>query len=51
MKTLKSEFTPRVLMSLVNDVAELDESAKRIRIQIQALAKEHGVKLPRRRKG
>jgi hypothetical protein len=50
MKNSKSEFSARVLMSLVTDLAEFEESAKRIRIQIQVLAKEHGVKIPRRSK-
>lgn len=45
-----TEATARVLMSLVSDLADFEKSAKRIRIQIKVLAKEHGVKLPRRSK-
>lgn len=46
MKIQDNEFTARVLMGLVTDLADFEESAKRIRVQIKALAKEHGIKVP-----
>jgi hypothetical protein len=39
-------FTKRMLLSLVNDVVEAESCAKRIRIQVAALAKEHAIKMP-----
>jgi hypothetical protein len=45
-KDVEADFTQRVLMSLVVDHHYLCESAERARIQIEALAKEHGVAIP-----
>jgi hypothetical protein len=39
-------FTKRILLSLVTEVVEVESYAKRIRIQVAALAKEHGIKMP-----
>jgi hypothetical protein len=39
-------FTKRILLSLVTEVVEVESYAKRIRIQVAALAKEHGIKIP-----
>jgi hypothetical protein len=41
-----ADFTQRVLMSLVVDLQAHLELADRLRIQIEALAKEHGVAIP-----
>ena len=38
-----NEFTARVLLSLVNELADAREKFERIHTQIAALAKEHGV--------
>lgn len=46
MKNDKTQFTQRVLASLVNDLANLMEAAERLRIQIAALAGHHGVEMP-----
>ena len=40
-------FTERVLLSLVVDVSLLHESIERVRVQVFALAKEHGIEAPR----
>ncbi len=40
------DFTDRVLLNLVNDVADLKEQAKRIHVQIAALARERGIDMP-----
>lgn len=37
------DFTGRVLMSLVGDVALLNESVERVRVQVNALAEQHGI--------
>jgi hypothetical protein len=42
----ETEFDARVLMSLVVDLVELEASTGRVRIQVRALAKEHGIALP-----
>ena len=42
----KVDLTDRVLLSLVNDVADLKEQAERIHMQIAALAKERGIAMP-----
>ena len=39
-------FTERVLMSLVVDIHALSEATERTRIQVFALAKERGIKIP-----
>ena len=36
----KEAFTDRVLMSLENDIADLAESAERVRIQVHAMIKD-----------
>lgn len=46
MKKVDQGFIERVLLSLVLDVASLEEAAERVRIQIAALAKEHGISIP-----
>jgi hypothetical protein len=43
------DFTDRVLLGLVNDVADLKEQAARIYVQIAALAKERGIDMQRYR--
>ncbi|MEH6950608.1 hypothetical protein V4R08_04570 [Nitrobacter sp. NHB1] len=40
------QFTARVLMSLVVDVAALAENVERMKVQIHAMAKENGVYIP-----
>jgi hypothetical protein len=45
-KTEDADFTTRVLMSLVVDMQAHVETTDRLRIQIEALAKEHGVAIP-----
>ena len=39
----ETDITERVLLSLVFDVSLLDESVQRIKVQVHALAKEHGI--------
>lgn len=46
IKEAEADFTTRVLMSLVVDMRAHVETADRLRIQIEALAKEHGVAIP-----
>lgn len=46
-KKTDPEFTQRVLMSLVVDMQAHVETADRLRIQIEALAKENGVAIPK----
>lgn len=36
-------FTERVLLSLVVDISMLHETVERVRVQVYALAKQHGV--------
>lgn len=36
-------FTTRALLALTNDFRELAESTERVRLQVNALATEHGV--------
>jgi hypothetical protein len=38
-----SEFTDRTLLSLLNDVSELSESAERVRAQLEAIATDRGL--------
>lgn len=40
-------FTERVLMSMVFDLEQLDESVKRLKVQVTTLAKAKGVRLPK----
>jgi hypothetical protein len=40
-------FTERVLLSMVFDLEQLDESVKRLKVQVTTLAKEKGVRLPK----
>jgi hypothetical protein len=40
-------FTKRTLMSLITEAAEAETAATRVRIQVFALAKEHGIKTPK----
>lgn len=37
------DFTERVLLSLVVDISLLHESVERVRVQVYALAKQHGI--------
>jgi hypothetical protein len=46
-KTKDADFTQRVLMSLAVDVQAHMETAERMLMQIEALAKEHGVAMPK----
>jgi hypothetical protein len=46
MKKPEEAFAKRVLLSLVVDVTEMRETAERLHVQIGALAKEHGIKMP-----
>ena len=39
-------FTQRTLMALATDMADARERFERLCAQIEALAKEHGVKIP-----
>lgn len=41
-----AEFTKRVLLSLIVDVSEMVESVERTKIQIFAIAEEHGIQIP-----
>lgn len=43
---MDNDLSKRILMSLVNDVEVLQEQTARIHVQIAALAKKHGVKMP-----
>lgn len=40
------DFTERVLVSLVFDLSLLHESVERIRVQIHALQRHHGIEPP-----
>jgi hypothetical protein len=44
---MTSGFTERVLFSLVFDISLLHESVERVRVQVMALAKEHGIEAPK----
>jgi hypothetical protein len=44
--TKKDEATTRALMTLATDLADYQALGERIRIQFEALAKAHGVKIP-----
>ena len=46
-ETERESFDARVLLSLAVDLDILDETARRIRIQVHAMARENGVPLPR----
>ncbi len=41
-----NEFTKRVMASLVVDVSLMREDIERVRIQVFAMAREHGIKIP-----
>lgn len=41
-----NDFDARVLMSLVLDLDLLDDTVRRVRIQVHALAKNHTVAIP-----
>jgi hypothetical protein len=43
-----TDFTDRVLLSLVFDVTCLAENVERVKVQVFALAKERGIKPPER---
>lgn len=43
---IETDFTERVLMSLLFDVSKLDKSVERIKVQVYALAREHGIDTP-----
>lgn len=45
-ETEMESFDARVLLSLVVDLDELDETMRRVRIQVHAMAKENGIALP-----
>jgi hypothetical protein len=40
-------FTERVLMSLVMDISQLEETVERVRVQVTTLAREKGIKIPK----
>ena len=42
----QTEATTRALMALATDMADLTEAHRRVRAQIEDLAKHHGVALP-----
>jgi hypothetical protein len=42
-----TEFVVRVLLSLVDDVVKMEACAARVRVQVAALADEHGIKMPK----
>lgn len=42
----KAEFIKRVLLSLVVDVSDLVETVERTKVQVFAMAKGHGIKIP-----
>lgn len=44
---LETDFTERVLLSLVFDVTCLSENVERVKVQVLALAKEHGIEPPK----
>lgn len=44
----ETDFTDRVLLSLVFDVTCLAENVERVKVQVFALAKERGIKPPER---
>lgn len=43
----ETDFTDRVLLSLVFDVTCLAENVERVKVQVFALAKERGIKPPK----
>jgi hypothetical protein len=45
---MTQEQTERALLVLVNDLAELTAVHERVRLQIEALAKQHGVAIGER---
>jgi hypothetical protein len=48
MSKQQENATARALMVLVEDLQDFETAAERMRAQIAALAKRHGVSLPRR---
>ncbi|MGY3590133.1 hypothetical protein ACVIGB_010283 [Bradyrhizobium sp. USDA 4341] len=40
------EFTTRALMAMAQDVVDAQATLQRLRVAFEALAKEHGVKIP-----
>jgi hypothetical protein len=42
----ESTFTQRVLMSLIVDVMYLAKDFERMKVQVMALARENGVRIP-----
>jgi len=42
----REEFTDRVLMGLVSDLATLTQTAEQIRVKIETMAKERGIPIP-----
>ena len=40
------DFDARMLLILADDLEELDETVRRIRVVAHAMAKEHGIALP-----
>jgi hypothetical protein len=47
MKKPEDGFTKRTLLSLVTDAVAMESYAKRVRVQVAALAKEYGIKMPK----
>jgi len=43
---VETDFTDRVLLSLVFDVTCLAENVERVKVQVTALAKERGLPIP-----
>jgi len=46
IKNSLNESTARALFALASEMAQLSESAERVRIQFEALAGQHGIALP-----
>ncbi|MCP1852101.1 MULTISPECIES: hypothetical protein [unclassified Bradyrhizobium] len=44
--TTKEEFTTHAIMAMAQDVVDAQKTLERLRLAFEALAKEHGVKLP-----
>lgn len=45
--TPDEDFTERVLMSLVVDVTQLQDTVERVKVQVYTLAKERGIEPPK----
>lgn len=47
-REVETDFTDRVLLSLVFDVTCLAENVERVKVQVTALARERGLPVPKR---